>query len=100
MNCRDFEQRLCDYLDDALGRDARGEMDAHRLECSSCETAVEEAAAQPDPSGDLGVLLVDRDGRRRILNRFWIEEPGEVRQQRELLDDLPAKLELEAQPEA
>lgn len=62
MKCRDFDGRLCDYLDDTLSREARSEMDGHRLDCSACTTALEEAdfarallSAQPqlDPPPEL-----------------------------------------------
>ena len=43
MKCRDFELHLCDFLDQTLDADARREMDAHRLECSGCAEALQEA---------------------------------------------------------
>lgn len=43
MKCRDFELHLCDYVDDQLDAENRRELDAHRLECNSCEEAVADA---------------------------------------------------------
>jgi len=62
MKCRDFESRLCDYLDDALARETRSEMDGHRVGCASCAEAYEEAdfvrsllseQPQPEPPAEL-----------------------------------------------
>lgn len=62
MKCREFESRLCDYLDDSLARETRGEMDGHRLDCVGCASALEEAdfartllteLPQPEPPAEL-----------------------------------------------
>lgn len=44
MKCREFESLLTEYLDDCLSADERRPMDEHRLSCSACEEAYEEAA--------------------------------------------------------
>ena len=43
MRCRDFERLACDYVDETLGPAERRAVDEHRLECSACAEALEEA---------------------------------------------------------
>ncbi len=43
MKCTQFESHVCDYLDDQLDPQVRYEMDQHRVECSACVEALEEA---------------------------------------------------------
>ncbi len=62
MKCRDFERRLCDYLDDALEFDERREMDDHALSCVGCADALSEA--------DLGLSFLRQTPR--------VEPPAEL----------------------
>ncbi len=43
MRCREFELLLCDYLDEQVDPARRREMDAHRVDCVSCEEALADA---------------------------------------------------------
>ncbi|MDA0206906.1 MAG: hypothetical protein O2795_16350 [Acidobacteria bacterium] len=43
MRCREFELLLCDYLDEQVDPQSRREMDAHRVDCASCEEALADA---------------------------------------------------------
>ena len=43
MRCRDFELLLCDYVDEQIDAQSRREMDAHRVDCPSCEQALADA---------------------------------------------------------
>jgi hypothetical protein len=43
MRCRDFEQLLCDYVDDQLDAESRRQLDDHQIECSSCAEALLDA---------------------------------------------------------
>ena len=43
MKCRDFEQFICDRIDQTLSAELRAQMDEHRIECSSCAEAFADA---------------------------------------------------------
>ena len=43
MRCREFELRLCDYLDEQVDPESRRRMDAHRIDCRSCAEALADA---------------------------------------------------------
>jgi anti-sigma factor RsiW len=69
MLCSEFEDRLTDYLDGALGADAQGAFTAHSLRCPVChellaevKSAVAEcrAAAPPQPSAGLEARILRR----------------------------------------
>lgn len=40
MNCRDFNDRLYDYLDDTLDSDVHARIDEHLRECADCRRAL------------------------------------------------------------
>ena len=42
MTCREFETKLCEYLDEELDRGERREMDLHSTACAACAAELRE----------------------------------------------------------
>ena len=76
MTCRDAIAVIADFLDETLGPDAGGELEAHRRDCAECRT----------------YLDTYRRTRGLVAQAGRVEMPGELRARlrRFLLDQLGA----------
>lgn len=72
VTCREFVERLTDYLDGVLAAEVRAELERHIVICRGCSNYVEQfrstigllgriAADEPDPAQANAALAVFRD---------------------------------------
>ncbi len=69
MQCSEFEQRLDDYLDDALSKENTQVVEAHAAHCDGCAQQMREAVALRHELRDLPVPAARADFEQRLLAR-------------------------------
>lgn len=77
ITCRDAVQLMNDYLEDLLGRDDRGRLEAHLRECEDCTEHLRQMRIAIAVTGRLREDDLDRAAREDVLElyRRWRSDP-------------------------
>ncbi len=76
MECREFVERVTDYLEGALAPEDRARLEAHLATCPHCRLYLEQMRATLRLTGRLGDTDVPTQGREDLLRAFrrWRDE--------------------------